>query len=146
MTKTWRRGWITCDAVVRVAVAVVSVSVVFEGWGKVGRNKHGLMCKCTCLNKNPVLLLRDKTENLSQETSPHSQEIPSHPHRPANKAKVANMWNNESMLPMTKMAARILKREMDIEESTRRRAQAKLLSQRRRKDRHLKYQYRDQFF
>ena len=80
MTKTWRRGWITCDAVVRVAVrvAVVSVSVVFEGWGKVGRNKHGLMCKCKCLNKNPVLLLRDKTENLSQETSPHSQEIQSH--------------------------------------------------------------------
>ena len=56
------------------------------------------------------------------------------------------MWNNESMAPMTKMAARILKREMDMEESTRRRAQAKLLSQRRRKARHLKYQYRDQFF
>jgi len=65
---------------------------------------------------------------------------------PSNKTKVANMLNNESMVPMTKMAARILKREMDMEESTRRRAQAKLLSQRRRKARHLKYQYRDQFF
>ena len=92
------------------------------------------------------LRIAQKSIDQSSRQSPSYNEIPIDLRKmPVTKAKVANMSNNASMAPMTKMAERLIFLQMDIEASTRRRVQAKLLSQRRRKDRHLKYQYRDQF-
>ena len=96
------------------------------------------------------LRIAQKTIDQSSRQSPSYNEIPIdlRGKMPVTKAKVANMSsNNASMAPMTKMAEHLIFLQLKEEALTRRRVQAKLLSQRRRKDRHLKYQCREgQFF